>query len=257
MPGATTGNYNDLANKPTLSTVATSGSYSDLTNKPTIGNGAIYIQDSEGRGSDNFNVNTTTSKTITVKNDTAYLLRHDDSVLFQIDDNNNYLTEGELCLCGFNSSDAIVPIHSSSSNGLSGYGINPFKGFVIVTGKEKLHVPGNYTFRQRAISVRYTGGLQDNVQSPVYYITDMWNGTDVSVDGISYQMDNSIGKLSILIGWWDGKGVIELWPVHPMYYYDGSEFLPFCGNIASSVYIGTQTPSNNIGTDGDIFIITT
>jgi len=30
------GSYNDLTNKPTLSTVATSGSYNDLTNKPTI-----------------------------------------------------------------------------------------------------------------------------------------------------------------------------------------------------------------------------
>lgn len=30
------GNYNDLTNKPTLSTVATSGSYNDLSNKPTI-----------------------------------------------------------------------------------------------------------------------------------------------------------------------------------------------------------------------------
>ena len=30
------GDYNDLLNKPTLSTVATTGSYNDLTNKPTI-----------------------------------------------------------------------------------------------------------------------------------------------------------------------------------------------------------------------------
>ena len=30
------GNYDDLLNKPTLSTVATTGSYNDLTNKPTI-----------------------------------------------------------------------------------------------------------------------------------------------------------------------------------------------------------------------------
>ena len=33
---ATTGDYNDLSNKPTLATVATSGSYTDLSNKPTI-----------------------------------------------------------------------------------------------------------------------------------------------------------------------------------------------------------------------------
>ena len=33
---ATSGNYNDLSNKPSLATVATSGSYNDLTNKPTI-----------------------------------------------------------------------------------------------------------------------------------------------------------------------------------------------------------------------------
>lgn len=32
---ANTGNYSDLTNKPVLSTVATSGSFSDLTNKPT------------------------------------------------------------------------------------------------------------------------------------------------------------------------------------------------------------------------------
>lgn len=32
---ATSGSYNDLADKPTLSTVATSGSYNDLTDKPT------------------------------------------------------------------------------------------------------------------------------------------------------------------------------------------------------------------------------
>lgn len=33
---ATTGDYDDLLNKPTLATVATSGSYNDLTDKPTI-----------------------------------------------------------------------------------------------------------------------------------------------------------------------------------------------------------------------------
>lgn len=33
---ATSNDYNDLSNKPTLSTVATSGSYNDLSNKPTI-----------------------------------------------------------------------------------------------------------------------------------------------------------------------------------------------------------------------------
>ena len=34
------GDYNDLANKPDLKTVATTGSYSDLTNKPTLGTAA-------------------------------------------------------------------------------------------------------------------------------------------------------------------------------------------------------------------------
>lgn len=34
---ATSGNYNDLSNKPALKTVAISGSYNDLTNKPTLG----------------------------------------------------------------------------------------------------------------------------------------------------------------------------------------------------------------------------
>jgi len=33
---ATTGDYNDLKNKPNLSTVATTGSYNDLINKPEI-----------------------------------------------------------------------------------------------------------------------------------------------------------------------------------------------------------------------------
>ena len=33
---ATTGDYDDLIDKPSLATVATSGSYADLTNKPTI-----------------------------------------------------------------------------------------------------------------------------------------------------------------------------------------------------------------------------
>ena len=33
---ATTGDYDDLTNKPTLATVATTGDYDDLTNKPTI-----------------------------------------------------------------------------------------------------------------------------------------------------------------------------------------------------------------------------
>ena len=33
---ATTGSYNDLLNTPTLATVATTGSYNDLSNKPTI-----------------------------------------------------------------------------------------------------------------------------------------------------------------------------------------------------------------------------
>jgi hypothetical protein len=34
------GNYNNLTNKPTLSTVATSGSYADLTNKPNLFSGS-------------------------------------------------------------------------------------------------------------------------------------------------------------------------------------------------------------------------
>ena len=41
------GNYNDLSNKPSLSTVATSGSYDDLSNKPTIptvNDGTLTIQ---------------------------------------------------------------------------------------------------------------------------------------------------------------------------------------------------------------------
>ena len=33
---ATSGNYNDLSNKPTLAAVATSGNYNDLSNKPTL-----------------------------------------------------------------------------------------------------------------------------------------------------------------------------------------------------------------------------
>ena len=33
---ATSGDYNDLTNKPTLSNVATSGDYNDLTNKPSV-----------------------------------------------------------------------------------------------------------------------------------------------------------------------------------------------------------------------------
>lgn len=35
-PVATTGSYNDLKNKPNLSTVATTGNYNDLANKPAI-----------------------------------------------------------------------------------------------------------------------------------------------------------------------------------------------------------------------------
>ena len=33
---ATTGDYDDLIDKPSLATVATTGDYDDLTNKPTI-----------------------------------------------------------------------------------------------------------------------------------------------------------------------------------------------------------------------------
>ena len=51
---ATSGNYNDLSNTPSLATVATSGSYNDLTNTPTIPtnnnqltNGAGYITASD------------------------------------------------------------------------------------------------------------------------------------------------------------------------------------------------------------------
>ena len=33
---ATSGNYYDLSNRPSLATVATSGNYNDLSNKPTI-----------------------------------------------------------------------------------------------------------------------------------------------------------------------------------------------------------------------------
>ncbi|PZR51407.1 MAG: hypothetical protein DI537_56745, partial [Stutzerimonas stutzeri] len=37
---ATSGDYDDLANKPSLAAVATSGEYGDLTNKPTLGTAA-------------------------------------------------------------------------------------------------------------------------------------------------------------------------------------------------------------------------
>ena len=40
---ATTGSYNDLLNKPNLSTVATTGSYNDLTNKPTIPSNTVEM----------------------------------------------------------------------------------------------------------------------------------------------------------------------------------------------------------------------
>ena len=40
---ATTGSYNDLTNKPNLSTVATTGSYNDLTNKPTIPSNTVEM----------------------------------------------------------------------------------------------------------------------------------------------------------------------------------------------------------------------
>ena len=40
---ATTGSYNDLTDKPTLSTVATTGSYNDLTNKPTIPSNTVEM----------------------------------------------------------------------------------------------------------------------------------------------------------------------------------------------------------------------
>jgi hypothetical protein len=49
--------YNDLTNKPTLSTVATSGSYNDLTNKPTTSNVTegdnLYFTDTRARNSIN------------------------------------------------------------------------------------------------------------------------------------------------------------------------------------------------------------
>ena len=38
------GDYNDLTNKPNLSTVATTGSYNDLTNKPTIPNNTVQME---------------------------------------------------------------------------------------------------------------------------------------------------------------------------------------------------------------------
>ena len=40
---ATTGSYNDLTNKPNFSTVATTGSYNDLTNKPTIPSNTVEM----------------------------------------------------------------------------------------------------------------------------------------------------------------------------------------------------------------------
>lgn len=46
-PVATTGNYTDLAGKPSLSAVATSGDYGDLINKPTIP--AVPVQSVAGK----------------------------------------------------------------------------------------------------------------------------------------------------------------------------------------------------------------
>lgn len=88
---ATTGSYNDLAdkpsipsgqiqsdwtqtntsevdyikNKPTLATVATSGSYNDLSNKPTVGNATLTIQ-KNGTSAGTFTANATSNKTINI-----------------------------------------------------------------------------------------------------------------------------------------------------------------------------------------------
>ena len=45
-------------NKPNLATVATSGDYSDLSNKPTIGNGVLMIQQN-GSDVESFSANQT------------------------------------------------------------------------------------------------------------------------------------------------------------------------------------------------------
>ena len=59
------GNYNDLTNKPELSTVATSGNYNDLSNKPTIGNGALTIK-RNGTSLGSFSANQTDNKEIDI-----------------------------------------------------------------------------------------------------------------------------------------------------------------------------------------------
>ena len=62
------GSYNDLTNKPNLSTVATTGNYNDLTNKPTIpsvGDGTITIKQGETvKGSFTTNQNGDTTITL-------------------------------------------------------------------------------------------------------------------------------------------------------------------------------------------------
>ena len=251
-----------------LSTVAINGSYNSLSNRPTIGMGTITIRNSNGE-TVNFNVNATTNSTVEIPTSTAWKLRHDNNVIFKIGtDSEGWLDGVNYVLCGFNSSDELRPICATNLdiNSVSHTStINPFKGFILAKATPKGgFISGSLAYRQNLVPAVNGKDVLPQTGSPLYLITDMWDGIhDVNLRGVSTTMDTRTDRLSIFLGWWRGgnkESYFELWPQHPIYYHNGTQFMQFDGNtsygsggVTTLSSLTDVTLSNNIRA-GDILI---
>ena len=228
-----TSGMGEILNKPTLAAVATSGSYSDLLNRPSVYDSIISFTSNDS-AIDSFTVNASQNKTIDIPDKTAWILKHDPDVLFMAVDINRF--ERYSGICGFTSDSSITTLIDENRGIVAseGWVFNPFKGFVYVKGGfEPLHknyVSGKYTYRQVCFTGEHFARFQEG---PVFLITPMFYGTDISIDDceITNAMSPNVNRLSVFLGWLmdSKKGAFELWPEHPIYYYDGAHFRLYSG----------------------------
>lgn len=228
-----TSGMGEILNKPTLAAVATSGSYSDLSNRPSVYDSIISFT-SNSYALDSFTVNASQNKTIDIPDKTAWILKHDPDVLFEAVDIG--LLARYSGISGFTSHSKITTLIDADSGMVTGNGFvfNPFKGFVYTKGgftpSHKLYVSGKYTYRQICFTGKFFARL---LEGPVFLITPMFDGTDVPIDEcyLANDMSSNVNKLSVFLGWLmdSKKGAFELWPEHPIYYYDGVHFRLYSG----------------------------
>lgn len=101
---------NGILNKPTLATVATTGNYNDLTNKPTIpsvGSGTLTVQ-RNGASLGTFNANASSNSTINIQVPTKISELTNDSNFINSNSMSTYIPVGTIWMWGGNIPDGNV-----------------------------------------------------------------------------------------------------------------------------------------------------